>query len=136
MARHLASLALFAPWRFVIIHGGFMISITINGEQYQVEVPARRTLLDLLREELHLTGTKKVCDLGHCGACTVLREGVPVLSCLTLAVACDDESITTVEGLAGPDGELTPLQQAFIDCDGFQCGFCTAGQLMSASALL
>ena len=113
-----------------------MISVTVNGHMYQLEVPSRRTLLDLLRDELHLTGTKKVCDLGHCGACTVLREGVPVLSCLTLAVACDDESITTVEGLAGPDGELTPLQQAFIDCDGFQCGFCTAGQLMSASALL
>src|SRR5437763_15377342 len=112
------------------------LSLRVNGQPYTVQVPARRTLLDLLRDELHLTGTKKVCDLGHCGACTVLREGVPVLSCLTLAVACDGESITTVEGLAGPDGELSPLQQAFIDCDGFQCGFCTPGQLMSATALL
>jgi aerobic-type carbon monoxide dehydrogenase small subunit (CoxS/CutS family) len=112
------------------------ISITVNGEAYKVNVPSRRTLLDLLRDNLHLTGTKKVCDLGHCGACTVLRDGLPVLSCLTLAVACDGEKITTVEGLASPDGELTPLQQAFIDCDGFQCGFCTPGQLISATALL
>jgi xanthine dehydrogenase YagT iron-sulfur-binding subunit len=99
-------------------------------------VPSRRTLLDLLRDDLDLTGTKKVCDMGHCGACTVLRNGVAVLSCLTLAVACEGESITTIEGLAGPDGELTPLQQAFIDRDGFQCGFCTPGQIMSATALL
>src|SRR5436190_21174371 len=113
-----------------------MISITVNGEVYKVEVPARRTLIDLLRDELHLTGTKKFCDLGHCGACTVLREGLTVLSCITLVVACDGEGITTIEGLAGADGELTPLQQAFIDCDGLQCGFCTSGQVVSATALL
>ncbi len=112
------------------------MNITVNGEVYSVRIPSRRTLLDLLRDELHLTGAKKVCDMGHCGACTVLRDGVPILSCLTLAIASDGESITTVEGLAGPDGELSPLQQAFIDCDGLQCGFCTPGQLMSATALL
>src|SRR5439155_1019242 len=79
---------------------------------------------------------KKVCDMGHCGACTVLRGDKAVLSCITLAAACDGERITTIEGVTGPDGELTPLQQAFIDRDGFQCGFCTPGQIMSASALL
>jgi xanthine dehydrogenase YagT iron-sulfur-binding subunit len=93
-------------------------------------------LLDLLRDELALTGTKKVCDMGHCGACTVLRDGKAVLSCITLATACGGSEIRTVEGLAAPDGALSPLQQAFIDCDAFQCGFCTPGQLMSATALL
>ena len=85
---------------------------------------------------MHLTGTKKACDLGHCGACTVLRNGSAVLSCLTLAVACEGDEITTIEGIAGEDGTLTPLQQAFIDCDGLQCAFCTPGQIMSATALL
>jgi aerobic-type carbon monoxide dehydrogenase small subunit (CoxS/CutS family) len=112
------------------------IRLTVNAQQYEVTVPARRTLLDLLRENLNLTGTKKVCDMGHCGACTVLRDGTPVLSCLTLAVACDGAELSTVEGLSGPGDELTPLQQAFIDCDALQCGFCTPGQLMSATALL
>ncbi len=112
------------------------IQVTVNKEAYRVPVPNRRTLLDLLRQDLSLTGTKKVCDMGHCGACTVLLDGVPVLSCLTLAVTCEGAQITTVEGLAGPDGTLSPLQQAFIDCDGFQCGFCTPGQLVSATALL
>ncbi len=112
------------------------LTLSVNGESYTQPVPSRRTLLDLLRDELRLTGTKKVCDMGHCGACTVLRDGTPVLSCLTLAASCEGASITTVEGLAGGDDDLTPLQQAFIDCDGLQCGFCTPGQLMSATALL
>lgn len=112
------------------------IAITVNGDNYRATVPSRRTLLDLLRDGLALTGTKKVCDMGHCGACTVLRDGSPVLSCLTLAVSCHGANITTVEGLAAPDGTLSPLQQAFIDCDGLQCGFCTPGQLVSATALL
>ncbi len=112
------------------------IRLNVNGKPYRVEVPSRRTLLDLLRDQLYLTGTKKVCDMGHCGACTVLRDGVPVLACLTLAASCKESEITTVEGLARPDGTLNPLQQAFIDCDALQCGFCTPGQLMSATALL
>lgn len=112
------------------------VALLVNGKGYRASVPSRRTLLDLLRDELALTGTKKVCDMGHCGACTVLQNGVPVLSCLTLAAACDGNEITTVEGLAAPDGTLSPLQQAFIDCDGLQCGFCTPGQLISATALL
>ena len=112
------------------------IDLTVNGSVYTAQVPARRTLLDLLRDQLALTGTKKVCDMGHCGACTVLVDGEAVLSCLTLAVACDGSTVTTVEGLAAADGTLSPLQQAFIECDGFQCGFCTPGQLISATALL
>ncbi|HEY0069464.1 MAG TPA: (2Fe-2S)-binding protein [Chloroflexia bacterium] len=112
------------------------IELTVNGAAYRTGVPARRTLLDLLRDQLALTGTKKVCDMGHCGACTVLRDGKAVLSCLTLAASCDGADIRTVEGLASADGILSGLQQAFIDCDAFQCGFCTPGQLMSAAALL
>jgi aerobic-type carbon monoxide dehydrogenase small subunit (CoxS/CutS family) len=113
-----------------------ILEIKVNGLDYRATVPSRRTLLDLLRDELHLTGTKKVCDMGHCGACTVLRDGEAVLACLTLAATCQGAEITTIEGLAGPEDELTPLQQAFLDCDGLQCGFCTPGQVMSATALL
>ena len=112
------------------------ISVNINGQSYNADVPSRRTLLDLLRDQLYLTGTKKVCDMGHCGACTVYRDGVPVLSCLTLAVACDGSEIATVEGLEQSDGTLSAVQQAFIKYDALQCGFCTPGQLMSATALL
>ena len=112
------------------------VSLSVNSETYSLTVPTRRTLLDLLRDDLHLTGTKKVCDMGHCGACTVFRDGVAVLACLTLAVACNGAEITTIEGIAAEDGSLSALQQAFIDCDGLQCGFCTPGQIMSATALL
>ena len=112
------------------------VTVSVNRQEYTVFVPTRRTLLDLLRDDLHLTGTKKVCDMGHCGACTVFRDGVAVLACLTLAVACDGAEITTIEGIAAEDGGLSALQQAFIDCDGLQCGFCTPGQIMSATALL
>ena len=116
--------------------GRHTINVSVNGSPYRLEVPSRRTLLDTLRDQLYLTGTKKVCDMGHCGACTVFRDGTPVLACLTLSVACDGAEITTVEGLAAPDGTLSALQQAFTEHDAFQCGFCTPGQLMSATALL
>src|SRR5436853_7857133 len=99
------------------------ISLTVNGQTYSANVPSRRTLLDLLRDQLSLTGTKKVCDLGHCGACTVFRDGTPILACLTLAVACEGAEITTIEGLSGENGALTPIQEAFIECDALQCGF-------------
>ena len=112
------------------------IGLNVNGKPYRLEVAARLTLLDLLRDRLALTGTKKVCDMGHCGACTVFRDDTPVLACLTLAVTCDGAEIGTVEGLATDDGSLSLLQQAFIECDALQCGFCTPGQLMSATALL
>ncbi len=107
----------------------------MNGRQAHVHVPPHRTLLDALREELGLLGAKKVCDEGTCGACTVILDGRPVYSCLTLAVACDGRSVETIEGLAR-DGDLHPVQEAFIAEDAFQCGFCTPGQIMSVVALL
>jgi xanthine dehydrogenase YagT iron-sulfur-binding subunit len=108
-------------------------TLTINGRDHQLAVDARTSLLDLLREHLALTGTKKGCDHGQCGACTVLLDGRRVVSCLTLAVAAQGRAVTTIEGLA-KDGELHPMQQAFIDHDAFQCGYCTPGQIMSAIA--
>lgn len=111
------------------------VETTVNGRLRQIEVPANLTLLDLLRDELGFTGTKECCDVGECGACTVLVNGEAVYSCLMLAVEADGAEITTVEGLAG-DGELSPLQQAFLDKGASQCGFCTPGQLMAATVLL
>lgn len=111
------------------------VDVTVNGEQHTVEVDTRRSLLDLLREDLALTGTQKGCDQGACGACTVHLDGQRRLSCLTLAVQADGRDVTTIEGLGTPEA-LHPVQQAFIDCDAFQCGACTAGQVMSAAALL
>lgn len=111
------------------------IDLIVNGERHELEVESWVSLLDLLRDRLELTGTKKGCDQGQCGACTVLVDGARINSCLTLAVMRDGADVTTVEGLA--DGEtLHPLQQAFIDRDAFQCGYCTPGQLCSGVALL
>jgi xanthine dehydrogenase YagT iron-sulfur-binding subunit len=112
-----------------------LISVRINGIPHRVAIDVRTTLLDLLRDRLHLTGTKKGCDHGLCGACTVAVNGERVLSCLTLAVSIDGAEVLTIEGLAG-DTDLHPLQQAFLDHDGFQCGYCTSGQISSARALL
>jgi len=110
------------------------ISISINGADYDLQVPAWTTLLDLLRIRLGLMGTKKGCDHGQCGACTVLVDGKRINSCLALAVAKDGAKITTIEGLA--NGSLHPLQQAFIEHDALQCGYCTPGQICSAQGLL
>ena len=107
------------------------MSITVNGQQAEVPGDPRVSLLDLLRETLHLPGTKKGCNQGACGACTVLVDGERILSCLTLAVQVDGHAITTIEGLADEHG-LHPLQRAFIEHDGFQCGYCTPGQICSA----
>lgn len=113
----------------------FDIELVVNDMPHRVTVDARTTLLDALRDRLHLTGTKRGCDLGQCGACTVLLDGRRINACLTLAVMVQNRSVTTIEGLA-KDGKLHPMQQAFIDCDGFQCGYCTPGQIMSAVGLL
>ncbi len=111
------------------------VNLDINGEQYDVLVEPRRTLLDCLREDLGLTGTKRVCDVGNCGACTVIADGRTGYSCLMLAVESEGLKITTIEGLAGEDG-LHPVQQAFIQEDALQCGFCTPGQVLSVVSLL
>ena len=110
--------------------------VTVNGRAHEVIVPPSATLLELLRDELELTGTKLVCDRGECGACTVLLDGRTAYSCLTLAAACEGATVVTVEGLAVPGGVLAPLQQAFIAHDAAQCGFCTPGQLVAAHDLL
>ncbi len=111
-------------------------AMKINGKSYNLDLDSRATLLDTLREKLGLTGTKKGCNHGSCGACTVHVDGRRVNSCLTLAATCDGQEVTSIEGLAGEDGELHPVQAAFIQCDGYQCGYCTPGQIMSATALL
>lgn len=109
------------------------LSLQVNGVAHELNVEPRTTLLDLLREELKLTGTKKGCDFGQCGACTVHVDGQRVLSCLSLAIMQDGKKVTTIEGIANGD-KLHPMQQAFITHDGFQCGYCTPGQIMSAIA--
>ena len=115
--------------------GKIPITLTINGAEVKLAVAPWTTLLDALRDRLNLTGTKKGCDHGQCGACTVLVDGRRINSCLTLAVMREGTVITTIEGLAR-DGELHPLQQAFIDHDAFQCGYCTSGQICSAAGLI
>ncbi len=111
------------------------VTLRINGAEHELTLDPRVTLLDALREHLYLTGTKKGCDQGQCGACTVLVEGRRINSCLTLAVMHEGDAITTIEGLGTP-GNLHPMQQAFLDRDGYQCGYCTPGQILSAVAVL
>lgn len=111
------------------------VSIVVNGEKKNLDVDTRTTLLDALRERLHLTGTKKGCDHGQCGACTVIVDGRRINSCLTLAVMHEGASVTTIEGLGSPDN-LHPMQAAFVKHDGYQCGYCTPGQICSAVAVL
>ncbi|MER7774927.1 2Fe-2S iron-sulfur cluster-binding protein [Streptomyces sp. NPDC096191] len=111
------------------------VTLHINGEKHQLTVDHRTTLLDALRERLDLTGTKKGCDQGQCGACTVLVDGRRAVSCLNLAVAAEGREITTIEGMAEGD-RLHPVQQAFLDLDGYQCGYCTPGQICSAIAVI
>jgi xanthine dehydrogenase YagT iron-sulfur-binding subunit len=111
------------------------VSLTINKTPYQLKLDARTTLLDLLREHLHLTGTKKGCDHGQCGACTVLVDGRRINSCLSLAVQHEGDAVTTIEGLGSPEN-LHEMQEAFIKHDGYQCGYCTPGQICSAVAVL
>jgi len=115
--------------------GGLEMRLEINGQGHEIGGAENLTLLDVLRDRLELTGTKLVCDRGECGACTVLLDGDPAYSCLTLAAACEGVAITTIEGV-GRDGELHPLQRAFVENDALQCGYCTPGQIMAALALL
>lgn len=116
-------------------HGKQSVTLKVNNKDHHLEILPWVSLLDALREKIHLTGTKKGCDHGQCGACTVLIDGKRKLSCLTLAVMQEDTEITTIEGIA-KDGELHPIQQAFIEHDAFQCGYCTPGQICSAIGLL
>jgi xanthine dehydrogenase YagT iron-sulfur-binding subunit len=119
----------------LLIENGVNLSFKVNGSAQQLMVDSRMTLLDTLRERLNLTGSKKGCDHGQCGACTVILDDKRVLSCLTLAVTCEDKKVTTIEGLA-TGNELHPMQTSFIKHDGFQCGYCTPGQICSAVALM
>lgn len=112
------------------------IELKVNGDVYKVQVDTRRTLLEVLREQLGLTGTKEMCNKGDCGACTVIMSGKAVLSCLVLAVEADGKEVLTIEGLATEGHKLHPIQQAFVDHGAIQCGYCTPGFIMSAKALL
>jgi carbon-monoxide dehydrogenase small subunit len=112
------------------------LTLKVNGETVETAVAPYKTLLEVLREDLSLTGTKHGCELGECGACAVLLDGQPVLSCLVVAAACDGRAVETVEGMAGRDGQLHPLQEAFADLGGSQCGYCTPGFLLTAKHLL
>jgi carbon-monoxide dehydrogenase small subunit len=112
------------------------LSLSVNGDAVETAVAPYKTLLEVLREDLGLTGTKHGCELGECGACAVLLDGQPVLSCLVVAAACEGRRVTTVEGMMGHDGRLHPLQEAFADLGGSQCGYCTPGILLAAQHLL
>lgn len=112
------------------------INVTINGEQYDLDVSPNELLVNVVRETVGLTGTKYACGTGQCGACTVVVDGEPVLGCLTLAVTVDGAEITTIEGVAAPDGSLDPLQEAFLDSNAIQCGYCTPGMVLVGRDLL
>jgi xanthine dehydrogenase YagT iron-sulfur-binding subunit len=131
----MARSAAVTPQPPVFIENGINVSFKVNGTAQQLMVDSRMTLLDMLRERLELTGSKKGCDHGQCGACTVIVDDRRVLSCLTLAASCEDKKVTTIEGLA-TGNELHPMQTSFIKHDGFQCGYCTPGQICSAVALI
>ncbi len=113
-----------------------LIQLDINNQVYEIPVNPRDLLVDVIRKKVGLTGTKKGCGQGDCGACTVLINGVPVLSCITLAISCLGKKISTIEGMADEQGNLHPIQQAFVDHGAVQCGFCTPGMILSAKALL
>jgi xanthine dehydrogenase YagT iron-sulfur-binding subunit len=130
--RQVVPAAIIAP---VTGPGPVPVTLRINGQMYRLSLEPRWSLLDVLRENLGLTGAKRVCNLGECGACTVLLDGRPVYSCITLALECEKHDVTTIEGLA-VEGKLDPVQEAFIRCDAVQCGFCTPGQVLAAKALL
>ena len=116
------------------MHETQTLTLKVNGQEYKLRPDPRTTVLDALREQIGLTGTKKGCDHGQCGACTVHLDGERVLSCLLLVEGVAGQEVTTIEGIAEPDGNLHPMQQAFIDHDAFQCGYCTPGQILSAIA--
>lgn len=116
--------------------GETTVNVTVNGRAWEAAVEARLTLADFLREKCHLTGTHLGCEHGVCGACTVLVDGAAVRSCLMFAVQADGAEVTTIEGIAAPDGELSSVQAAFRDCHGLQCGFCTPGFIVSVTAFL
>lgn len=124
-----------SPPQTPVRDGGIAVRLTVNGARHRLVLDARSTLLDVLREHLSLTGAKRACDRGECGACTVLLDGRPVYACLALAGTCGGASVTTIEGISR-GARLHPVQRAFVEADAVQCGFCTPGQILSAVALL